>query len=227
MIDHPVFPFPDPRSYLETISRKHIPLIGDLVAAAHLAVLEPNEFKILKAIRSKQVASPLEITYWSGAPFWLGPATGEGGHAVKYSAVSGQEHRTPPPNHPDDQPDDYLTRALALGLQSKDAVFHFRVQLQTNAETMPVEDVSVEWKEEESEPVTVATLRIPPQTVSRSGDLAAKCESLSFNPWHTLAEHRPLGGMNRLRKAVYAASSEKRGGNFAIYNGFGLHSSRR
>src|SRR5260370_38550972 len=33
MIDHPVFPFPDPKAYVETISRKGIPLIGVLVAS--------------------------------------------------------------------------------------------------------------------------------------------------------------------------------------------------
>ena len=37
MIDHPIFPFPDPKAYFETISRKNIPLIGELVAVAHMA----------------------------------------------------------------------------------------------------------------------------------------------------------------------------------------------
>ena len=67
---------------------------------AHLALLEPKELKILKAIKGKHVASPLEIDYWSGTPFWLGPASGEGGHAVKYSAVSHQAGLTPPPATP-------------------------------------------------------------------------------------------------------------------------------
>ena len=113
MIDHPVFPFPDPKAYFETISRKNIPLIGDLVAGAHMALLEPKELKIVKAIKRKHVASPLEIKYWSGTPFWLGPAAGGGGHAVKYSAVPRQADRTAPPDHPEDLPDDYLTQALA------------------------------------------------------------------------------------------------------------------
>jgi len=210
MIDHPVFPFPDPKAYLETISRKSIPLIGDLVAAAHLALLERNELKIVNAIKGKHVASPLEIKYWSGTPFWLGPAPGEGGHAVKYSAVSRQANRTAPPEHPEDLPDDYLTQALARDLQSQEAVFDFKVQLQTDPVAMPVEDVSVEWDEQKSPPVTVATLRILPQNVDGSGDLATTCESMSFNPWHALAEHRPMGGMNRLRKVVYQASIAKR-----------------
>jgi hypothetical protein len=210
MIDHPVFPFPDPKAYLETISRKNIPLIGDLVAAAHLALLERNELKIVNAIKGKHVASPLEIKYWSGTPFWLGLAPGEGGYAVKYSAVSRQANRTAPPDHPEDLPDDYLTQALARDLRSQEAVFDFKVQLQTDPVAMPVEDVSVEWDEQKSPSVTVATLRILPQKVDGSGDLATSCESMSFNPWHALAEHRPMGGMNRLRKVVYQASIAKR-----------------
>jgi hypothetical protein len=212
MIDHPVFPFPDPKAYVETISRKDIPLVGDLVAAVHLALLEPKELKILNAIKGKHVASPLEISYWSGTPSWLGPADGEGGHAVKYSAVSRQADRTAPPDHPEDLPDDYLTQALARYLESQEAVFDFKVQLQTDPVAMPVEDVSVQWDENDSKPITVATLRIAPQSVDASGELATKCESMSFNPWHALAEHRPMGGINRLRKVVYPASTTKRAG---------------
>jgi catalase len=210
MIDHPVFPFPDPKAYSETISRKNIPLVGNLVAATHFILLERDELKILKEIRGKQVASLLEIKYWSGTPFRLGPATGDGALAVKYSMTSHQADRTTPSAHPEDLPDDYITRALTAALASGEAVFDFKVQLQNDASRMPVEDVSVEWSEKDSEPVTVATLRIPTQRVEAAGELAAKCEALSFNPWHALAEHRPIGGMNRLRRAVYEASVNKR-----------------
>jgi len=37
-------------------------------------------------------------------------------------------------------------------------------------------------------------LRIAPQKVEESGDLVTSGESMSFNPWHALAEHRPMGG---------------------------------
>ena len=213
MMDHPVFPFPDPKAYVETVSQKDIPLVGDLVVLAHLALLEPKELKILKAIKGKHVANPLEINYWSGTPYWLGPATGEGGHAVKYSAVSHQIGLTAPPDQPEDLADDYLTQALSRFLESKEAVFDFKVQLQTDPVAMPVEDVSVEWDENDSTPVTVATLHIAPQSVDASGELAARCELLSFNPWHALAEHHPMGGINRLRKVVYPASTARRTGH--------------
>jgi hypothetical protein len=212
MVDHPVFPFPDPKAYVETIARKNIPLIGNLLAGAHLALLEPKELKILKDIRGKSVASPLDIRYWSGTPFWLGPATGPGGHAVKYSAVPHQANRSLPSSRADDPPEDALTQALSAGLRSGEALFEFKVQTQKDPVAMPVEDASIEWNEADSVPVTVATLSIPPQRVDAGGELAARCESLSFNSWHALAEHRPLGGMNRLRKLVYLASVHKRGG---------------
>jgi hypothetical protein len=67
---------------------------------------------------------------------------------------------------------------------------------------MPVEDPTVRWKESQAPFVRVADIHIPAQefdTPSRN----AFCESLSFNPWHAHVDHRPLGGLNRIRKAVY------------------------
>jgi hypothetical protein len=40
--------------------------------------------------------------------------------------------------------------------------------------------------------------------------LAEECEAMAFSPWNALAEHRPMGGINRLRQAVYLASQAKR-----------------
>ncbi len=99
MVDNPRFPFRDPKAYLEIIKRKVMgadlsPKIGELSALAHMALFEHDELKILKEIKGKHVASPLEIKYWSGTPFWLGPANGDGGHAVKYSAYSRLAGRT-------------------------------------------------------------------------------------------------------------------------------------
>jgi hypothetical protein len=38
----------------------------------------------------------------------------------------------------------------------------------------------------------------------------AFCEHLSFNPWRCLPEHRPLGGINRARKAIYDGITRRR-----------------
>jgi hypothetical protein len=67
---------------------------------------------------------------------------------------------------------------------------------------MPIEDASVEWEERDSPYRTVARIRIPPQTID-SADQISACERLAFNPWHCLAEHRPLGNYNRARQTIY------------------------
>ncbi|KAF8926952.1 hypothetical protein BGZ52_005017, partial [Haplosporangium bisporale] len=43
-----------------------------------------------------------------------------------------------------------------------------------------------------------------------AADLDALGERLSFNPWHSLPEHKPLGAMNRFRKVVYERISRVR-----------------
>jgi hypothetical protein len=210
MVDYPVFPFATPKAYLETIRRKDVRVVGGLLAFAHMAVAAPKELEVIRAIRSQRVGSPLKIRYWSGSPYWLGPATGEYGHAVKYSAIPLPEDRKPGPAHPEDLAGDYLMQAVMRHLEANAAEFEFRVQLQTDAVKMPVEDVSVAWSEEDSPPKTLAMIRIPAQKVDMVGRLAARCEAMSFSPWHALAAHRPMGGMNRLRRVVYAASVAKR-----------------
>jgi hypothetical protein len=75
---------------------------------------------------------------------------------------------------------------------------------------MPVEDATVEWQEVESPYVPVARIRIPQQGVA-APDTGA-CENAAFDPWHSLPEHRPLGSLNRARRAIYPALSELRRG---------------
>lgn len=211
MIDHPVFPFGDPKSYVDAMSRLSIPSVGAALVAAHETLKGSNALEILKAIRAKHVASPLDRPYWSVTPYWLGAANGSLGHAVKYSVVP-RHIPGPGPADPSKLDADYLGQALRSGLSKVPAVFDFRVQVQTDPVAMPVEDASVEWSEVISWPVSVATLTIGVQTPGlKAGDpLFDECDSASFHPWHALAEHRPMGGMNRLRKMVYDASVKNR-----------------
>jgi hypothetical protein len=55
----------------------------------------------------------------------------------------------------------------------------------------------------------VATLRLPTQTFD-SGAQLAFAGNLSYNPWHSLAAHRPLGNQNRARKRIYLTLSRLR-----------------
>jgi hypothetical protein len=74
---------------------------------------------------------------------------------------------------------------------------------------MPIEDPSVEWSETLSPFITVANIRVPAQNFdSREQNLF--CDNIAYNPWQALPEHRPFGGINRLRKFVYEAVSTYR-----------------
>ncbi|MFC9278246.1 catalase family protein [Streptomyces collinus] len=99
--------------------------------------------------------------------------------------------------------------ALEAELLERPYTFHVQVQLCTDLERMPVEDTTVEWSEELSPFVTVATLRLPRQDISGPEHLA-KMDALSFTPWRATAEHAPLGNIMRARKEVYRRSSIER-----------------
>ena len=84
------------------------------------------------------------------------------------------------------------------------------VQFQAEPERMPIENPMVPWKESDSPYHAVARLRIPRQGFLDSPAQTALCENISFNPWRTLSEHRPLGTINRVRLDVYQAISQFR-----------------
>src|SRR5262245_36642454 len=149
------------------------------------------------ALESREhTTSHLEISYWSTTPYLFGPR-----RAVKYIVRPVSNHVTP---LPDPLTDNYLRDRLAAHLASREALFDLMVQFRTDPESMPIEDASVEWKEHDSPYRPVARIRIPSQQVG-SPEQAAACERLSFNPWHALPDHRPLGNYNRARKTIYQA----------------------
>jgi hypothetical protein len=76
----------------------------------------------------------------------------------------------------------------------------------------PIEDASVDWPEDIAPYVDVARLVIAKQDVSseRGKKLRETTEHLSFDPWHALLAHKPLGGMMRARKGAYLPSTQGR-----------------
>jgi hypothetical protein len=94
-------------------------------------------------------------------------------------------------------------------LTQGEACFDFLVQLRKLPTEMPIEDPTIEWSEKDSPFIPVARITIPVQAFTSPEQLAF-CENLSFTPWHAILEHRPLGGINRVRKTVYDTSSRVR-----------------
>jgi catalase len=150
---------------------------------------------------NRKFANPLQIRYFSTTPYLFGE-----GNAVKYSAIPKFDV---PDRIPANPSDNYLREAMIRQLSKGDAWFDFTVQKQVNADSMPIEDPGKAWSESESPFRTVAKIRILQQEFD-SEKQREFGENLSCSPWHALPEHRPLGGVNRARKAVYAFISSFR-----------------
>jgi hypothetical protein len=142
----------------------------------------------------KKFANPLQMRYWSATPYLFGA-----GRAVKYSAIP---HITNPDSIPDNPDHDYLRHALAATVAKGPVTFDFAVQFQLDADKMSLEDAAQTWHESDSPFRKVATIRIPQQECD-SDMQRAFGENMSFSPWHSLPDHKPLGGTNRARKFIY------------------------
>jgi hypothetical protein len=106
--------------------------------------------------------------------------------------------------------DDAIRDALSAFFAKQGGEWELRVQLCTSLERMPIEDASVEWPESESPFVPVARIRANPQATWSKQHAKRLDEGLSFNPWHALGAHRPLGSVMRVRKTVYDAAAKFR-----------------
>ncbi|MFT3855980.1 MAG: catalase family protein [Aquabacterium sp.] len=191
MINHPVFFVRNAKDYVgfqKALSG------GGLSTAGWLAGHIFHEGAILLALGSKKVINPLNSRYWSMVPYKLGT------EQMKYSAKPCAGGTFYEASDTADRLGENLRGQLATG----GACFDFMVQ--TRMPDMPIEDPTIEWKESKSPFVPVARVEIPAQTPESE----EMCEVRSFTPWHSITEHRPLGGISRVRKTVYQTISKLR-----------------
>lgn len=146
-----------------------------------------------------RTSNVLQIPYWSTVPFQYGDKN----RAVKYHLVPQSAQKDKMPKHPKSW---YLREAIQRTLKASDVWFDFMIQFQEEAKKMPLENAKVKWK---SKFHKVATLKIPMQKfATQDQDISGR--NSDFSPWHSLPEHRPLGGLNRARRIVYRSLSDYR-----------------
>jgi hypothetical protein len=135
-----------------------------------------------------------------------------GDHVAKVAVVpvsDGLRALTGAPIELDAHPD-ALREAVVAHFGRQGATWELRVQLCMDLDRMPIEDASVAWPESLSPYRTVATLSAGPQPAWSEARERSIDGAMSFSPWNALAAHRPLGGVMRVRKAVYAAAARFR-----------------
>lgn len=159
---------------------------------------------VMQGLWIKTQTSPFEAPYFSCVPYLLGE-----GQAMQYSVWPKSNRKTPIPRLPLRPPDDYLRQAMVKSLELGDVELDVRLQLQTDPHLMPIENNAVLWPERLSPRVSVATLRIPQQKFDSPAQIAF-ARRLSYNPWHCIAEHRPLGNQSRARRRMYFELSQYR-----------------
>jgi hypothetical protein len=102
--------------------------------------------------------------------------------------------------------------AADFAMRLKRGPLHWDLQLQYYASEAltPIEDASVNWP---TPYATVARLMLPQQDLHsvEGRAFAEQVEAAVFDPWQALAEHRPLGDVQRARRIVYFRSQQGRG----------------
>ena len=168
--------------------------------------------QVVGKIESQTVRNPMQVRYFGAAPFLFGD-----GRVMRFSAAP---CGTPPVQAPfanitpDNPSPNYLREALTATMSGQEAVcFDFKVKVRSaGSDGLNIEDATTSWPETAGdwEEVDLAKVTIPAPQMPDTPEAREQCERLAFNPWHSLAAHQPLGGINRLRRGVYSASAKNR-----------------
>ncbi|WBO23838.1 catalase family protein [Sphingomonas abietis] len=228
MVNGPAFAAPTPKAFLANLkmlakttdkAEGGKKLLSSLLRAAETVVeAVGGESSMLTTLGGAKPVHPLGATYYSQTPFRYGD------HIAKFALVpvspvlkdledaTINAHGRP----------DAIRENVRQALIEQGGTWEFRVQLCTDLETMPIEDATVIWDEDASPFVTVATLDVSPQISWQDGVSQKTEDQLAFSPWHGVAAHQPLGGVNRARRESYQFSAGYR----AKFNGCPMHEPR-
>jgi hypothetical protein len=207
MFNHPNFFVSDVAEYRQNVAAQ----ADGKKALAFFPSVDPRSWQvrhlfIALATLSPPPASPTQTRYFSVSPYKFGEANAK--FRVTPDPDSCPAYTLPAQNQ--DLPN-FLRSALTQQLSTDrvPACFVLQMQRQDPSKYMPIEDTSIEWQESDAPFETVARIKVPPQDFD-TPKLNLACDNQSFNPWFGIEAHRPIGGINRLRKAVYEAVSDYR-----------------
>jgi catalase len=207
MFSHPNFFVSDVAEYRQNVAAQ----ADGKSAMAFFPGWDPRTWQvrhlfIALATLSPAPDSPTQTTYFSVSPYKFGANNAK--FRVMPDPGSCPAYILPKQNQ--DLPN-FLRSALNQQLSTDriPACFVLQIQRQDANKYMPIEDTSIEWRESDAPFETVAKINLPAQDFDTPA-LNLQCDNQSFNPWFGLEAHRPIGGINRLRKAVYEAVSDYR-----------------
>ncbi|MBA3811597.1 MAG: hypothetical protein H0X27_08150 [Caulobacteraceae bacterium] len=143
--------------------------------------------------------------FHGATPIAIGP------HAAKFMWRS-RQRRSAVRGTPGASWRNYLRDDLRARLAAGDLGWDFLAQFQVDPVKTPIEG-AYGWKPADAPFVKLAELTIARRDL---GSAEARrderlVDGLSFNPWHAIAEHRPLGEIQRARRVIYQGSARYSG----------------
>ncbi|MDE1150633.1 MAG: catalase family protein [Azospirillaceae bacterium] len=228
MATAPVFSAPDAKGFLQVL--KLLAATTDRAEwakAALSATLRPlekglealgTESALLKGLGGYPRTHPLGERYFTQAASRFGACMAKldlQAASDNFRALVGQEI-------------DYAGRENALREEVADLLarqggaWTLGAQLCRDLEANPIEDASRPWAEEANPYLALATLVVPAQDSWTAPRSQAMDDEMSFNPWHGIEAHRPLGNIMRARRHVYPVSAGLR----SHLNGCPIHEPR-
>jgi hypothetical protein len=216
LVNHPLIPFGDVASYLKaqqfaehrgSASELSKQVTSVIARGAHKVLgLAGVRNETVKALATVRNTHPLGETFHSMAALRFGD------HIAKISAapLSPEVRRLTGRELDIDEPSSGVRDLVVAFFNEHPAEYELRAQLCTDLSRMPVEDASVEWPESLSPHQPIARISLPRQDAYSPARRVYADDVLSFNPWHCIEAHRPLGSIMRVRRTAYEASSRFR-----------------
>jgi hypothetical protein len=213
MVNAPAFAAPTPEAFLKNLrllakTTDRAEWAKKALSAVFRRAEKTLEFvgaqsAALKTLGGAPNVHPLGETYFTQTPYR------HGGYVAKYSLkpispsltrLTGTEVETA--GRPNGIREEVDRAARAAPME-----WELRAQLCRDLEAMPIEDPTVEWDEKESPFIPVARLRAEPQPAGADPRISEVDDERRFSPWIGVEAHRPLGAINRARRATYEMSA--------------------
>src|ERR1700733_8239471 len=208
LVSYPIMPFGNVATYwaFQQVMEK---LAEDPPAVQSSDTEKPSDAasrlpESLRAVAAVPYAHILGETFHSMAALRFGA------YVAKISATPLSESVRSLEGTPVPDGDSTLRDLVVDFFRNNAAEYELRAQLLTDLQQMPVEDASIPWPENLSPHQPIGRLTFPAQDAYSPGRRVYGDDVLSFNPWHCIEEHRPLGSIMRIRIKAYEMSSSFR-----------------
>ncbi|WP_206239964.1 catalase family protein [Novosphingobium terrae] len=225
MANGAAFPSAGPKPFLQSLkllaaTTDKLVTMKEVISAAFRTIEKGiealgGESALLLALGGKANTNPLGERFFSQAPIRYGAYMAKIAlrpRSENFKALEGKDLDIA-------GRENALREEIGNVLVSQGGQWELCVQLCRDLTANPIEDASVPWPEDDNPYVPVAVISVGPQPAWTLARAAVLDDETSFSPWHGITDHRPLGGIMRMRKPAYEASAQMRG----QFNGCPMH----